>query len=670
MEGGDSIEDAGVIYRSVDELFRLKKEKLEQHELLHGNNHTRRKSADEANINDPEKIGIRIWLSCLEVYNETIRDLMFIFNDLLLLLLLLLKYNNKNDNDNIHKNGKVTVPGLTQTEVYNTEEVRQLLKNVASKNRASGVTNMNAHSSRSHWYANVISIDVWVETRRQILVELSDDDKEDIAIDGGDGNMREEEEDWMVVRHCQSRLVLIDLAGSERVKRSGVTGKAMDEAKSINQSLAALGNVMAALQSKQKHVPFRDSTLTYLLHDCLGGDSKALMFCNISCESLDVKESLNTLQFATRVRSIELGEAKKYSGIGDDDDDDDDANGNDYNQAQQLKREIENKNTEITAIKTLLQKTKKNKDKDKENELTDNIANHENTGILVNNHNLVDTKKSIPVTKENQVLENKPKFQIQELKTKIASLKSLFILALLKTAREDQSKTPTSFQSEMKEKSKSKDTQNQENNNLNIMSQIKSDDINDKKVDFDYQSKKLGQKRKWPSTDETTGEFHDEENNSADHSNKKRRTNEFTCSLMPSTIFDSLHLKLILVFFDIAKKDVNPRTTVSTCKVATVDSIMKAIQSGTYVENVIAKNLCCCDFADTKTIIASPKAEQPEQANGNTNKNKMLPVTGFLLWVQFNHLFKQLFQTNRQNKSKTFTTRLIFTQKRKKKFVE
>ncbi len=70
---------------------------------------------------------------------------------------------------------------------------------------------------------------------------------------------------------------------------------------------------MSALQTKQRHIPFRNSTLTYLLHDCLGGDSKALMFCNVSCESVDAKESLQALQFAKRVRSVELGEAKKNS---------------------------------------------------------------------------------------------------------------------------------------------------------------------------------------------------------------------------------------------------------------------------------------------------------------------------------------------------------------------
>ncbi|ETO24184.1 hypothetical protein RFI_12975 [Reticulomyxa filosa] len=114
---------------------------------------------------------------------------------------------------------------------------------------------------------SVIFIDVWIETRRKMSLTCpaGNDDNEDFEV-----NANGSDNEWVVVDSSRSRLVLIDLAGSERVKRSGVTGKAMDEAKNINQSLSALGNVMAALQSKQKHIPFRDSTLTYLLHDCLG----------------------------------------------------------------------------------------------------------------------------------------------------------------------------------------------------------------------------------------------------------------------------------------------------------------------------------------------------------------------------------------------------------------
>merc|ERR1712154_695521 len=149
--------------------------------------------------------------------------------------------------------------------------IRNLLKNIAYKNRSTGTTDMNQHSSRSH---ALVFVDI-------------------------------------VTNKTSSRLVLIDLAGSERVKKTGVTGSAFDEAKSINNSLSALGNVINSLQTKQKHIPFRDSQLTYLLYDCLGGNSKALMFCNVSCEAFDVKESINTLQFAHRVRRVQLGEAQK-----------------------------------------------------------------------------------------------------------------------------------------------------------------------------------------------------------------------------------------------------------------------------------------------------------------------------------------------------------------------
>ncbi|ETO24183.1 hypothetical protein RFI_12974 [Reticulomyxa filosa] len=75
MEGGNDIEQAGVIYRSVNELFRLKKEKIDQHELLHSSR-SKGNNGEEDNSNYQEKVDIRVWLSCLEVYNETIRDLM------------------------------------------------------------------------------------------------------------------------------------------------------------------------------------------------------------------------------------------------------------------------------------------------------------------------------------------------------------------------------------------------------------------------------------------------------------------------------------------------------------------------------------------------------------------------------------------------------------------
>jgi hypothetical protein len=115
----------------------------------------------------------------------------------------------------------------------------------------------------------------------------------------------------------------IDLAGSERVSRSGAEGDRLNEAKHINKSLSALGDVVAALVSKKGHVPFRNSKLTYFLQDSLGtnapgqpnhilgGESKTLMFVQVAPSDIDSKESFCSLTFAARVRNVELGPAKK-----------------------------------------------------------------------------------------------------------------------------------------------------------------------------------------------------------------------------------------------------------------------------------------------------------------------------------------------------------------------
>ena len=89
-------------------------------------------------------------------------------------------------------------------------------------------------------------------------------------------------------------------------------GERLTEAKAINKSLSALGDVIAALSSgKKTHVPFRNSKLTYLLQDSLAGDSKALMFVNVSPEASDANETICSLKFAARCRDCALGKAKK-----------------------------------------------------------------------------------------------------------------------------------------------------------------------------------------------------------------------------------------------------------------------------------------------------------------------------------------------------------------------
>jgi len=109
----------------------------------------------------------------------------------------------------------------------------------------------------------------------------------------------------------QGALTLVDLAGSERVKQSQVSGRSFEEATSINQSLSALGNVIAALGSGQSHVPFRDSKLTMLLQSSLGPGSKTLMLVNLSPAEAHASESLCSLRFAAKVNATHIGVAQR-----------------------------------------------------------------------------------------------------------------------------------------------------------------------------------------------------------------------------------------------------------------------------------------------------------------------------------------------------------------------
>jgi len=206
-------------------------------------------------------------VSVLEIYNETIGDLLFSATP----AKTEQKYEVKQGADGMY------VPNITSISVNSLEDVQRILT-LGNKNRSTGKTNMNEHSSRSHLL---------------------------LVVKASSSNLLTGERTF-------GKLTLVDLAGSERVDKSGVTEDRLKEAQAINKSLATLGNVIAALQTKQKHIPFRDSKLTYLLQDSLGGNSKTLMFVQVSPASSNTMETINSLTFASRVRSIELGEAKKH----------------------------------------------------------------------------------------------------------------------------------------------------------------------------------------------------------------------------------------------------------------------------------------------------------------------------------------------------------------------
>merc|ERR1712023_591860 len=100
--------------------------------------------------------------------------------------------------------------------------------------------------------------------------------------------------------YISARLTVIDLAGSERVKKSGVDGMHFREATSINKSLLALGNVVSALAAKKHHVPFRDSKLTRILEGSIGGNCKTVLLVCTSSEADHAHETVSSLEFASR----------------------------------------------------------------------------------------------------------------------------------------------------------------------------------------------------------------------------------------------------------------------------------------------------------------------------------------------------------------------------------
>ncbi|KAK4769278.1 hypothetical protein SAY86_027428 [Trapa natans] len=211
-----------------------------------------------------EIFAYNISVSVLEVYNEQIRDLLAISPTSKMLEI-------KQAYEGFHN-----VPGIVEAKVESIKEAWDVLQ-AGSNARAVGSNNVNEHSSRSH-----CMLCIMVRSRNMITGECT-----------------------------RSKLWLVDLAGSERLAKTDAQGDRLKEAQNINKSLSALGDVISALANKSSHVPYRNSKLTHLLQDSLGGDSKTVMFVQISPSDKDLGETLSSLNFATRARGVELGPAKK-----------------------------------------------------------------------------------------------------------------------------------------------------------------------------------------------------------------------------------------------------------------------------------------------------------------------------------------------------------------------
>lgn len=212
-----------------------------------------------------------VGVQMIEIYNEQVRDLFCMDGN-----------NKKLEIRNSSQQNGLNVPDAILLSVTSTEDVLEFMT-MGQRNRAVGATALNDRSSRSH---SVLTVHVK-------------------GIDLSNG---------CVLRGC---LHLVDLAGSERVDKSEATGDRLKEAQHINKSLSALGDVIAALAQKTPHVPYRNSKLTQLLQDSLGGQAKTLMFVHISPDCDSYGETISTLKFAERVATVELGAAHANKESGD-----------------------------------------------------------------------------------------------------------------------------------------------------------------------------------------------------------------------------------------------------------------------------------------------------------------------------------------------------------------
>ncbi|XP_076912753.1 kinesin-like protein KIN-14N isoform X1 [Bidens hawaiensis] len=247
-----SYDDKGLIPRSLEQIFEARQKLKEQGWKY------------------------EMQVSMLEIYNETIRDLLSSNKSC-----STESSANKQQYAIKHDpNGTTHVSDLTIVDVRSSKEVAFLL-NRAAQSRSVGKTQMNEQSSRSHFVFT-------------------------LRISGVNETLEQQ---------VQGVLNLIDLAGSERLSKSGSTGERLKETQAINRSLSSLSDVIFALAKKEEHIPFRNSKLTYLLQPCLGGDSKTLMVVNVSPAPTSVNESLCSLRFAARVNACEISIPRRQTSM-------------------------------------------------------------------------------------------------------------------------------------------------------------------------------------------------------------------------------------------------------------------------------------------------------------------------------------------------------------------
>ncbi|KAL7182892.1 hypothetical protein ACSBR1_041550 [Camellia fascicularis] len=216
-------------------------------------------------------------VSYLQLYMETIQDLL----------------NPANDNISIMedpKTGDVSVPGATLVEIRGQQSFVELLR-LGEAHRFAANTKLNTESSRSHAI-------LMVHVKRSVKGK-------DSALSSENGNTSNGLKTLKPPIVRKAKLVVVDLAGSERIDKSGSEGHTLEEAKSINLSLSALGKCINALAENSSHVPVRDSKLTRLLRDSFGGTARTSLVVTVGPSPRHRGETASTIMFGQRAMKVE-----------------------------------------------------------------------------------------------------------------------------------------------------------------------------------------------------------------------------------------------------------------------------------------------------------------------------------------------------------------------------